>query len=89
MKYQKKLSFPKKVADLRLKYHATLLDFINVGNQLNIIKDDRAELMAKKHTMKSLDCLRIMGDFNSIEEMLDAIEKKESKEKEITVWVMY
>ena len=60
---------------LRFNHHSSLLDFINVGNQLHMIKDEKAEELAKKHTMKSMDCLRIAGGFNSIEEMLDSIKE--------------
>lgn len=50
------MSLSTKIAKARLAYHANVVDLINAGNQLGIIKDEKAEELAKKHTMT------IMGD---------------------------
>ena len=38
-----------------------MLDVCNVANQLGILKDDKAELLMKNHTMQSLDCYERLG----------------------------
>ena len=48
----------KKVAKMRLNFHASMLDVYNVANQLGILKDDKAE---EKHTMKCFDAMEHMG----------------------------
>lgn len=45
------MSLSTKIAKARLAYHANVVDLVNAGNQLGIIKDDKAEKLAKKHTM--------------------------------------
>lgn len=37
----------KKVAKMRLIFHASMLDVYNVANQLGILKDDKAEEIMK------------------------------------------
>lgn len=50
-----------KVAKLRLNFHATMLDVYNIANQLGILKDEKAEEIMKKHTMKCFDAMEHMG----------------------------
>lgn len=50
-----------KVAKLRLNFHATMLDVYNIANQLGILKDEKAEEIMKKHTMKCFDAMDHMG----------------------------
>ena len=45
------MNLPKIVAKMRLHYHANLIDVVNVGNQLGIISDEKAEEMNKHHVM--------------------------------------
>ena len=57
------MNIPKTVAKIRFKYHANMLDICNVANQLGILKDDKAEVVMKNHTMQCVDCMRRMyGD---------------------------
>ncbi len=65
------MNIVKATANCRFFYHTNMLDICNVLNQLGILKDDRAEEVMKRHTMKSLDCVRITKGYNSIEEMLE------------------
>ena len=44
----------KKVAKMRLNFHASMLDVYNVANQLGILKDDKAE-------EKCFDAMEHMG----------------------------
>ena len=46
---------------MRLNFHASMLDVYNVANQLGILKDDKAEEIMKKHTMKCFDAMEHMG----------------------------
>ena len=67
-------NFPKKIAALRFQYHTTALDIYNILNQSK--KDSRAEELAKKHTMASMECLTKIFNYNSIEEMWERKDKK-------------
>ena len=51
----------KKVAKMRLMFHASMLDVCNVANQLGILKDNKAEEVMKNHTMKCFDAMEHMG----------------------------
>lgn len=44
-----RMDFPTKVAYLRFKYHANMLDVNNTLNQLGIISDDSANRNNKRH----------------------------------------
>jgi phage-related holin len=55
------MDITKKVAALRFKYHANMLDVCNVLNQIGILKDEKAELVMKNHTMQCFDCLGRLG----------------------------
>lgn len=55
------MDITKKVAALRFKYHANMLDVCNVLNQIGILKDEKAELKMKNHTMQCFDCLERLG----------------------------
>lgn len=55
------MSIVRKVAKMRLTYHANMLDIYNVLNQLGILKDDKAEEIMKSHTMKCFDAMEHMG----------------------------
>ena len=46
-----KRSLPEVVAIARFKYHANMLDIVNVANQLHILSDEKAEEMNKHHAM--------------------------------------
>lgn len=56
-----KMDIVKKVAKMRLNFHASMLDVYNVANQLGILKDDKAEEIMKNHTMKCFDAMEHMG----------------------------
>ena len=51
----------KKVAKMRLMFHANMLDVCNVLNQLGILNDDKAENVMKHHTMECFDAMEHMG----------------------------
>ena len=70
-----KRSLPEKVAIMRFKYHANMLDVVNVLNQLHILSDERAEKMNKNHTMTIVTDLlpRITG--KTIDEILETKEE--------------
>ncbi len=55
------MDITKRVATLRFKYHANMLDVCNVLNQIGILKDEKAELVMKNHTMLCFDCLERLG----------------------------
>ena len=55
------MSIVKKVAKMRLLFHANMLDVCNVANQLGILKDSKAEVVMKGHTMKCFDAIEHMG----------------------------
>ena len=55
------MSIVKKVAKMRLVFHANMLDACNVANQLGILNDGKAEEIMKNHTMKCFDALGRMG----------------------------
>ena len=46
------MSIVKKVAKIRLIFHANMLDVCNVANQLGILKDEKAEEIMKHHSMQ-------------------------------------
>ena len=66
-----KRSLPEKVAIMRFKYHANMLDAVNVLNQLHILSDERAEKMNKNHAMTIVTDLlpRITG--KTVDEILE------------------
>lgn len=69
------MDITKKVARIRFIYHTNMLDVCNILNQLGVLKDDKAELLMKNHTMQSFDCLsRITG--YSIEKILEIVSNK-------------
>ena len=51
----------KKVAKLRFEFHSSMLDVINVANQLHILSDNKAEMKAKYHCMECFDALERLG----------------------------
>ena len=55
------MSIVKKVAKMRLMFHANMLDVFNAANQLGILKDEKAEEIMKYHTMKCFDAMEHMG----------------------------
>lgn len=55
------MSIVKKVAKMRLMFHANMLDVFNVVNQLGILNDDKAEEIMKHHTMECFDAMEHMG----------------------------
>ncbi len=70
---KKRLSLPNMVSKLRLWYHGTMIDLVNSGNQLGLIKDDAAEELNKKHCMiifndifprlhPGVDLSKVLGD---------------------------
>lgn len=68
------MDITKKVAALRFKYHANMLDVCNVLNQIGILTDEKAELKMKNHTMQCFDCLERLG--YPVEKILEAQEKE-------------
>ena len=55
------MSIVKKVAKMRLMFHANMLDVCNVANQLGILNDEKAEEVMKRHAMKCFDAMEHMG----------------------------
>lgn len=55
------MSIVKKVAKMRLLFHANMLDVCNIANQFGILKDEKAEEVMKSHTMKCFDAMEHMG----------------------------
>ena len=45
------MDLAKTLAKLRYQYHLNAIELINAGNQLGLIKDDKAEKANKKHVM--------------------------------------
>ena len=43
------------VAKMRLVYHSNAIDFVNVANQLHLLKDEKANLKNKNHLKECLD----------------------------------
>lgn len=68
------MSIVKKVAKMRLMFHANMLDVCNIANQLGILKDEKAEKVMKDHAMKCFDAMEHMG--------LDPYSKLEKSENE-------
>jgi hypothetical protein len=68
------MSIVSKVAKMRLTFHANMLDVCNIANQLGILKDEKAEEVMKRHTMKCFDAMEHMG--------LDPYGKLKKTEKE-------
>ncbi len=68
------MSIVTKVAKMRLMFHANMLDVCNIANQLGILKDEKAEEVMKRHTMKCFDAMEHMG--------LDPYGKLKKTEKE-------
>jgi hypothetical protein len=56
------MDLPKKVANMRLKYHLVAIDINNVMNQLHLRNDNKAEKKGKDHTMVIFnDILPLLG----------------------------
>lgn len=68
------MSIATKVAKMRLIFHANMLDVCNIANQLGILKDEKAEEVMKRHTIKCFDAMEHMG--------LDPYGKLKKTEKE-------
>ena len=49
------------VAKMRLVYHSNAIDFVNVANQLHLLKDEKANLKNKNHLKECLDCYDRLG----------------------------
>ena len=47
----KKRSFSERIAVMRFHYHSNCIELNNVLNQLRLRSDEKAEEVAKKHTM--------------------------------------
>ena len=45
------MGLAEKITKARLSYHANMIEINNVLNQLHIRNDEKAEAVAKKHTM--------------------------------------
>ena len=45
------MDLAKAVAKMRLHHHANMIEINNILNQLGLRKDDKAEEIAKRHTM--------------------------------------
>ena len=58
---QSNMDIVKKVAKMRLMFHANMLDVCNVLNELGILNDDKAENVMKHHAMECLDAMEHMG----------------------------
>lgn len=55
------MDITKVVAKARFTYHTNMLDVCNVLDQLGIMKDEKAELVMKNHTMQAFDRLERLG----------------------------
>jgi len=45
------MSLATRIAKVRLSYHASMIDLVNAGNQIGLIKDEKAERMNRDHVM--------------------------------------
>lgn len=45
------MSLARKIAKARMVYHTNMVELVNVGNQLGLIKDEKAEKANKHHVM--------------------------------------
>lgn len=55
------MDIAKRVAKMRLNYHANMLSVNNVLNQLHIRDDEKAERIGAKHALASFDAMAHMG----------------------------
>ena len=55
------MDITKVVANLRLKYHLNMIDFVNVANQLHLLNDDKANRSNKYHLKECMDCYERLG----------------------------
>lgn len=55
------MNISKRVAIIRFKYHANMLDLCNAANQLKLLSNERAERACKHHTMEALECAGRLG----------------------------
>ena len=64
-----------RVAKAREVYHMNMIELVNVGNQLKLIKDEKAEDMNKRHVMTLVNDVwpRLYG-----KEAVDAVFNKET-----------
>lgn len=67
------MSLSKAVANARFQYHANAIEVSNCLNQLKILKDEKAEIVMKRHFMECLDALHRLNP-EKVEAFLKEIE---------------
>ena len=55
------MNVPETVAKIRLKYHLSMIDLVNAGNQLHFISDEKANNANKNHLKNCIDCYERLG----------------------------
>ncbi len=62
------------VAKMRFNFHSNMIDIVNAGNQLGLIKDNKANELNKHHTMTIVNDIlpRIYGR-EAVEKMIDEL----------------
>ena len=73
-----KMSLPEFVAALRFKWHANMVDVVNVANQLHLISDDKAEQLNKRHAMTIITDILPRIEKENLQKLVDAMMKGES-----------
>ena len=55
------MNVPETIAKIRLKYHLSMIDLVNAGNQLHFISDEKANNANKNHLKNCIDCYERLG----------------------------
>ena len=71
-----KKSLPERIAIMRFKWHANMIDVVNVANQLHLLSDNKAEQLNKNHVMVMVTDIipRISKEY--LQEMSDKVRKE-------------
>lgn len=51
----------KTVAKMRLSYYSNMLSVVNIGNQLHILSNDKANKLNKKNLANCIDAMEHLG----------------------------
>lgn len=71
-----KKSLPERIAIMRFKWHANMIDIVNVANQLHLLSDDKAERFNRNHVMIMVTDIIPRIDKRYLREMSDKIRKE-------------
>lgn len=68
-------SLPEFIAALRFKWHANMIDIVNVANQLHLLSDDKAEELNKRHAMTIFTDIIPRIEKENLQELVDSMMK--------------